>query len=104
MDENGNRYFTNKNGKRWVIYNGEVEASKIPQGWHGWIHYRTNEIPNFQKFGWEKEHKENLTGTKNAYKPTHNNVQHTSVQHTSVGDDEKQKSKIKQNYRAWQGK
>ena len=29
-DENGNKYYESKSGRRWVIYNGEVEASKIP--------------------------------------------------------------------------
>ena len=25
--------------KRWVIYNGVVEASRVPADWHGWLHY-----------------------------------------------------------------
>ena len=28
-DSSGNKYYESKSGKRWVIYNGEVEASKI---------------------------------------------------------------------------
>ena len=38
-DEFGNKYYTNKKGKRWVIYKNEVEASKIPPEWHLWIHF-----------------------------------------------------------------
>ena len=30
QDEFGNKYYENKKKKRWVIYNGEIEATKIP--------------------------------------------------------------------------
>ena len=29
QDSFGNKYYQSKSGKRWVIYNGEVEASKM---------------------------------------------------------------------------
>ena len=36
----GNRYFETKDGKRrWVIYAGTVEASRVPPEWHGWLHH-----------------------------------------------------------------
>ena len=38
-DNSGNKYYESKSGKRWVIYNGEVEASKIPSEWYSWIHH-----------------------------------------------------------------
>ena len=56
-DEFGNKYYHNKNGKRWVIYNGEINASKITSDWFSWIHYITNNIPSEKtkkKFAWEK--------------------------------------------------
>ena len=70
-DEFGNKYYTNKKKKRWVIYKNEVEASKIPPEWHSWIHFSTHEIPSkdMQKFLWQKKHVENLTGTNKAYRP-----------------------------------
>jgi len=75
-DEFGNQYFEKKNGKRFVIYNGIAEATKIPFEWHGWMHYSTQEIPTkieANKFSWQKIHLPNLTGTKNSYSPkTHN--------------------------------
>ena len=43
-DEFGNRYFRGRgrklNGRerRWVIYKGEIDASKIPNEWYSWIH------------------------------------------------------------------
>ena len=70
-DEFGNKYYTNKKGKRWVIYKNEVEASKIPPEWHLWIHFRKKQKPekDMKKFSWQKKHSENLTGTNKAYKP-----------------------------------
>ena len=43
-DEIGNKYYCNSKifndlkAKRWVIFNGEIEASKIPPHWHAWLH------------------------------------------------------------------
>ena len=70
-DKFKNKYYTNRKGKRWVIYNSEVEASKIPPSWHRWIHFITNKIPekNEPIYSWQKNHVENLTGTNEAHKP-----------------------------------
>ena len=70
-DEFGNKYYFNNKGKRWVIYKNNVESSKIPADWHSWIHFLKVNKPTFEtkKFSWQKQHEENLTGTKKAYKP-----------------------------------
>lgn len=77
-DEAGNRYYRQKAGKgpqsdrRWVIYNGEAEASRIPPGWYGWMHHRTDIPPgedDYKRHPWEKPHQANLTGTPAAYRP-----------------------------------
>ena len=70
-DEFGNKYYYNSKGKRWVIYNNYVESSKIPAEWHMWIHFLIENIPSKseKKFVWQKQHQENFTGTKKAYKP-----------------------------------
>jgi NADH:ubiquinone oxidoreductase subunit len=72
-DEFGNRYFRDRdNKKRWVIYNGEAEASRIPPAWHGWMHHRTDVPPtedSYKPHPWEKPHLPNLTGTPAAYRP-----------------------------------
>ena len=71
-DDSGNKYYQNKKGKRWVIYNGEVEASKIPNDWYSWMHYTNNKIQNshdLKKYKWQKSHQSNLTGTESAYYP-----------------------------------
>tara|TARA_Y100001935_G_scaffold222516_1_gene197318 strand:- start:532 stop:894 length:363 start_codon:yes stop_codon:yes gene_type:complete len=71
-DEFGNKYYQNKKGRRWVIYNGEIDASKIPPEWYSWIHFTNNKIENnhsIKKYSWQKKHLSNQTGTKNAYSP-----------------------------------
>ena len=70
-DKFGNKYYSNKKGKRWVIYDNNIESSKIPPEWHAWIHFTSRNIPSDKqkKYSWQKEHQENLTGTVNAHKP-----------------------------------
>jgi len=71
-DQFGNKYYSDsKEKKRWVIYKKRVESTKIPPNWHSWIHFQTKNKPNLkgQLFSWQKQHEENLTGTKRAHKP-----------------------------------
>jgi len=72
-DEQGNIYYRSVDGKRrWVIYNGEIEASRVSPDWHGWLHHSYDEIPEShlpQPRIWEKEPSVNLTGTAHAYRP-----------------------------------
>ena len=76
-DEFGNRYYearrTHKGerfARRWVIYNGVVEPSKVPASWHGWLHYTLPApLPSAPKYRWQKPHLPNLTGTKGRYLP-----------------------------------
>ena len=69
-DQFGNKYYSNAKGKRWVIYKNSVESSKIPPEWHSWIHFLNRNVPtnDIKKFSWQKQHQENLTGTKKAHK------------------------------------
>ena len=71
IDQFGNKYYSNKKGKRWVVYKNNVESSKIPPEWHSWIHFMTINKPSadIKKYPWQKKYEENLTGTKKAYKP-----------------------------------
>lgn len=77
-DQFGNRYYRDRrsadarSGKRWVIYKGQPEASKVPPPWHAWIHFITDEPPVGPQPAapaWRKEHLPNLTGTAHAYRP-----------------------------------
>ncbi len=74
-DDLGNKYYQNKSGRRWVIYNGEIEASKIPNEWYSWMHYTHNKIENLhklKKYDWQKDHLPNQTGSENSYHPKNN--------------------------------
>ena len=72
-DEAGNIFYqTRDNAKRWVIFNGEAEASCVSPDWHGWLHHTWDEPPNSTPLvhkAWEKPHLPNLTGTVMAYAP-----------------------------------
>ena len=74
-DDSGNKYYEGKNGKRWVIYSDEIDASKIPVEWYSWMHFTPNRIEKnhtLAKYDWQKPHKPNVTGTKEAYYPNKN--------------------------------
>jgi len=72
-DAAGNIYYRNAdNSRRWVIYNGEAEASRVSPEWHGWLHHTWDEPPTdlpLPHQPWEKAHLPNLTGTDAAYAP-----------------------------------
>ena len=61
--------------KRWVIYSGEIEATKIPIEWYSWMHFIKNKIEGtheLKKYNWQKNHLSNQTGTDKAYNPQKN--------------------------------
>ena len=72
-DEQGNVFYQTEDGKRrWVIYNGEAEASRVSPEWHGWLHQTFQDPPTerpLPRKPWEKPHKPNLTGSDLAYHP-----------------------------------
>ncbi len=72
-DAEGNVFYRTRDDKRrWVIYNGEVEASRVSPEWHGWLHHTFKEPPTevpLEHKAWEKPHQPNLTGSELAYAP-----------------------------------
>ena len=70
-DEFGNKYYKNRQDERWVIYSKNIEATKITSDWFLWMHHTIDKIPvkNEKKYIWQKNHLENKTGSKDAYKP-----------------------------------
>lgn len=80
-DEQGNRYFEEKEPsgpdgrgqkRRWVVYHGVAEGSRVPPDWHGWLHHTFDEPPTvapLTRRAWEKDHLPNMTGTPLAYHP-----------------------------------
>jgi NADH:ubiquinone oxidoreductase subunit len=82
-DAEGNRYFrSNKRRgvneplagteRRWVIYNGANDASRVPAEWHGWLHNSYDDVPESHLPPariWEADYTPNATGTSAAYRP-----------------------------------
>ncbi|MEM8979333.1 MAG: NADH:ubiquinone oxidoreductase subunit NDUFA12 [Pseudomonadota bacterium] len=72
-DADGNVYYQTRDGaRRWVIFNGETEASRVSPDWHGWLHHTYDAPPTDAPLAhkpWEKPHLPNLTGTGQAYAP-----------------------------------
>ena len=72
-DEQGNVYYrTRDDSRRWVLFNGECEASRVSPDWHGWLHHTFREPPEGGKLprrAWERPHEENPTGTALAHAP-----------------------------------
>ena len=94
QDEFGNKYYTNSDEKRWVIYKGIPEASKVPADWHRWLHKTTEIIPKSSKpkYSWQKPHSPNLSGTDMAYVPK-GHVKRGGKRDETTGD-----------YQAWEPK
>ena len=91
-DDQGNIFYrTQDDSKRWVIFNGEMEASRVAPEWHGWLHRTWDEPPSekpLRRRAWEKPHQENLTGTPLAYAPP--------------GSIRRKRPEEKSDYEAWQ--
>jgi len=77
-DAFGNRYYqerrtpAGRRRRRWVMYRGEVEASRVPPEWHAWLHYTISDAPldgGVPHKSWQKPHEPNPTGSQKAYLP-----------------------------------
>jgi NADH:ubiquinone oxidoreductase subunit len=80
-DEFGNRYYRAQGPlidpsvgteRRWVVYDGEIDASKVPPGWRGWLAHTVELPPSEEPYRpreWEMAHMPNTTGTPHAYRP-----------------------------------
>ncbi len=72
-DDLGNLYFEGgKPGRRWVIYNGQNDVSRVPPEWYAWLTGQLDGppddvLPPAPKF--LREPLANLTGTREAYRP-----------------------------------
>ncbi len=81
-DDKGNLFYRTKGGaidpalgfeRRWVIYAGLSDASRVPPGWFGWLHHTVDTPPTDETYTareWELPHLANMTGTAQAYRPT----------------------------------
>ena len=73
-DELGNVYMqAKKGGRRWVMYKGANDVSRVPPEWYAWLTRQIEEVPDealppAPKF--LKDPTPNLTGTPYAYRPS----------------------------------
>lgn len=76
-DSLGNVYYeggsdTAGRPRRWVIYEGANDASRIPPEWFGWMHHQVDDVPARSlpaPRAWQKPPVPNMTGTALAYRP-----------------------------------
>lgn len=74
-DDLGNVYYRSAKKRagnreeRWVMFEGEAEASKVPAEWHAWLHHTTDAPIDTPRRAWQKAHQKNVTGTSAAYLP-----------------------------------
>jgi len=72
-DDQGNIYYRTRDDKRrWVIYNGVCEPSRIAPDWNGWLHHTYKDAPSeaaMPRKAWELPHQPNLSGSPAAYVP-----------------------------------
>ena len=76
-DAQGNKYYRSKpkdgqRERRWVIYEGANDASRVPSEWHGWLHGSFDELPESHLAPpriWEADYTPNATGSAGAYLP-----------------------------------
>ncbi|RVQ69369.1 NADH:ubiquinone oxidoreductase subunit NDUFA12 [Croceicoccus ponticola] len=78
-DAQGNAYYRAKkpnslgHERRWVIYEGANDASRVPAEWHGWLHGSFDGVPESNLPPpriWEVDYTPNATGTEGAYRPS----------------------------------
>ncbi|TZG26242.1 NADH:ubiquinone oxidoreductase subunit NDUFA12 [Sphingomonas montanisoli] len=93
-DALGNLYFeggttTDGRKRRWVIYNGPNDASRVPAEWHTWLHHTTDITPDKLPAPrtWQKQPLPNLTGTEAAYLPS-GALERGGVRAAATGDYE----------------
>ena len=73
-DEFGNVYFVNRKNpaRRWVIYSGSNDGSRVPPDWQLWLRGSIDDLPSkalppTRKF--QLKPSPNLTGTMEAFRP-----------------------------------
>ena len=73
-DEAGNIYYRHKKdpARRWVIYEGANDGSRVPPAWQAWLRGTIADLPEkalppIRKF--QRKPEPNLTGTMAAFRP-----------------------------------
>ena len=74
VDALGNRYFRDRKnpGRRWVMYHGDNDGSKVTPEWFGWLRGTFDDLPSEvmpPMRAWQEPYTGNATGTPLAHKP-----------------------------------
>lgn len=73
-DEAGNVYFRHAKdpARRWVIYAGANDSSRVPPGWNAWLRGTIDRVPDKAlppRRPFEQPPQANLTGSDQAWRP-----------------------------------
>lgn len=76
-DYYGNLYYEGGKGvdgypRRWVIFKGSNDASRVAPEWFSWLHKQLDDVPDRSMppaHAWQKQGMANMTGTPHAYRP-----------------------------------
>ena len=73
-DEDGNIYFRHRkdSARRWVMYAGANDSSRVPPGWNAWLRGTIDEVPDKAlppRRPFEQPAQANLTGSDQAWRP-----------------------------------
>jgi NADH:ubiquinone oxidoreductase subunit len=87
-DSLGNIYYGTKDGRRWVVYNGPNDPSRIPPEYYAWLHHQIDGVPDEvlpppPKF--LREPSPNMTGTPDAYRPS-GSMERGGIRQAASGD------------------
>lgn len=93
QDHYGNLYYKSRTQhamlgeRRWVIYKGESDPTRLGDGWYGWLQHMRDDAPDGQnsKKEWELPVAPNMTGTDGAYRPK-GALSHAGAQNAASAD------------------
>jgi NADH:ubiquinone oxidoreductase subunit len=73
-DDAGNLYYesTGKRPRRWVIYDGNNDGSRVPPEWQAWLRGTIDDLPDKAlppRRTFQRPAEANLTGTMAAFRP-----------------------------------
>ena len=73
-DEAGNIYFRHRKdpARRWVMYSGANDSSRVPPGWNAWLRGTIDDVPDKAlppRRPFEQPPEANLTGSDKAWRP-----------------------------------
>ena len=73
-DDAGNLYFRHRNdpARRWVIYAGANDSSRVSPGWNAWLRGTIDDVPDKalpERRAFERAPQPNLTGSDQAWRP-----------------------------------